>query len=79
MPGTFASTPGPRYAPLARFRSTVPTGQPGAGKTRMATELARARARRGALEDPPRALADMLQRDACQMEEFTECSLGIAS
>jgi hypothetical protein len=47
---------------LARFRWIVLTGQPGAGKTRMAMELARARVRREVLDDPPERLAPAQQR-----------------
>ncbi len=42
---------GYRRVPFARFRWLVVTGQPGAGKTRIATEIARARARREVMGD----------------------------
>ncbi|MGD0105736.1 MAG: hypothetical protein ABSC06_17105 [Rhodopila sp.] len=50
-------------APLVRFRWIVLTGQPGAGKTRMAMELARARARRDVLEDPLEPLGPEQRRE----------------
>jgi hypothetical protein len=49
--------------PLARFRWIVLTGQPGAGKTRMAMELARARARRDVLEIPLEPLGPEQRRE----------------
>lgn len=49
--------------PMTRFRWIVLTGQPGSGKTRMAMELARARARRDVLGDPPGTFAPEQRRE----------------
>ena len=48
--------------PMGRFRWLILTGQPGSGKTRMALELARGRARRDAMGDPAENLPPELKR-----------------